>query len=204
MTKLILASQSPRRAQLLTQIGVSYEICNISCDETPIEGERPEALVNRLAKEKAQTAWNTFGNEDDQACVYLGADTLGELDGQWLLKPTDKADYIRMMECLSGRTHKIHSSVALVGKNAAGQEVNLQCHSLSEVTFRQLTQQDINIYWETGEPVDKAGGYAIQGLASIFVEKIKGSYSGIVGLPLCETARMLREAGILIWNEQLA
>jgi septum formation protein len=199
--RLVLASASPRRAELLRQIGVDFTVLAVDADETPLVDESAMAMATRLAILKAKTAQAHYPRQGSSTievpgnCYFLGADTFGMLKQQFLLKPRDKQDAVDMLLEMSGQTHQIISSVALVGPQL--EEVRL---STSEVTFRSLTQQEAELYWETGEPQDKAGAYAIQGLGSVFVKHITGSYSGIVGLPLQETSDLLINAGIKIWN----
>lgn len=191
-TQLILASASPRRRELLAQIGIRFQVQTADVDESPLQGESPEALVQRLAVLKAQTVWQqrqTALSTDERNLPVLGADTLGVLDGELLVKPTDFAHAKRMLLAMAGRQHAIFSAVALV--NAHGVQVKI---SRSVVTFRAITEAEILAYWQSGEPCDKAGAYAIQGLGAIFVEKLEGSYSGVMGLPLFETAQLLAGA----------
>lgn len=206
MKRLCLASASPRRGELLTQIGVDYTVFPVDVDETPLPGETAGAMAVRLAVLKATTARGHFvvpvpqdASKAADEYYFLGADTFGVLDGQFLLKPRDKIDAIDMLLAMSERTHQIISSVALVGDGAEWVRV-----STSDVTFRRISATEADKYWETGEPSDKAGAYAIQGFGSVFVEYIQGSYSGIVGLPLKETTDLLINAGIEIWNTKRA
>ncbi len=195
MAKLFLASASPRRRELLAQIAVPCATHIASIDETPLPGEPATAYVERLAREKARAALLALGESAD--AVVLGADTAVVLDGQILGKPQDFADYSRMLRGLSGRVHQVLTAVALVTtQREATQVVG------SEVTFRHLSDAEIAAYWSSGEPCDKAGGYGIQGLAAVFVSRIEGSYSAVVGLPLCETAQLLGDFGIACWQEQ--
>ena len=184
---LVLASASPRRVELLQQIGVSPIIHPVDIDETPFAGEVVTDLVARLAQEKAQQG--TL--ETEGKYPVLGSDTVGLLDGKVLLKPVDYADAESMLLTMSSRWHEIHTAVALIHQG--------RCHqitAISRVKFRELSRQEISDYWQTGEPQDKAGAYAVQGLAAVFIERIEGSYSGIMGLPLFETAQLIREAGL--------
>lgn len=193
-TQLILASASPRRRELLTQIGIRFQVHTADVDEAALQGETPEALVQRLAALKAQTVWQQRQRSlsaVEANIPVLGADTLGVLDGELLVKPTDFAHAQRMLLAMAGRQHEIFSAVALV--NAQGLQVKV---SRSVVTFRAITEAEILAYWQSGEPCDKAGAYAIQGLGAVFVEKLEGSYSGVMGLPLFETAQLLAAAQI--------
>jgi septum formation protein len=191
---IYLASASPRRSALLTQIGISHRIQPVNVDESIQLGEPPDAYVTRLARAKAQALWDQLGDKLDErhSAVVLGSDTTVALDGEILGKPADRADGLAMLGRLSGRTHQVYTAVAL--QYARGQESRL---SVSQVTFREIAPTEREAYWETGEPRDKAGGYAVQGFAAIFIRSIAGSYSGIVGLPLFETAELLGSAGLI-------
>ncbi|QNH05813.1 septum formation inhibitor Maf [Pseudomonas sp. B11D7D] len=193
MATLYLASASPRRRELLAQIAVPCVTQIASIDETPLPGEQPAAYVERLARGKAHAGLAALSNSTD--AVVLGADTAVVLDGQILGKPLDFEDFRRMLAGLSGRSHQVMTAVALVGRQAEAAQV-----VCSDVTFRHLSEVEICAYWASGEPSDKAGGYGIQGLAAIFVSRIEGSYSAVVGLPLCETAQMLGDFGIACWQ----
>jgi septum formation protein len=186
---LYLASQSPRRRQLLLQLGVRFACLDINVDETPRPGESPQELVPRLALAKARAGLALA----PRALPVLGADTEVVLDGIVLGKPADEADAAAMLERLSGRVHDVISAVALVLPES-GQV--LTC--TTRVRFRSLGRAEIEDYCRSGEPLGKAGAYAIQGLAAAFIENLEGSYSGVVGLPLFETAQLLRDAGIVV------
>lgn len=181
---IYLASASPRRSQLLEQIGVAHTVRAATVDETRQPGELPADYVTRLAGAKAEALWLELSPAERKP--VLGADTTVAIDGEVLGKPAGKADGLRMLAQLSGRTHQVYTAVAL--RHDGGCDVRL---SVSEVTFRSLTLPERESYWETGEPADKAGGYAVQGRAAIFITRIAGSYSGIMGLPLAETAELL-------------
>ena len=181
---LVLASRSPRRRELLWQIGVAHRVAAADIDELPLPGEAPADCVQRLALAKARTV-------APAGLPVLGADTAVVIDGQMLGKPGDRADGVAMLQRLSGRTHRVLTAVALV--DAHGSRVAL---SESEVEFRLLTEAECERYWESGEPRDKAGGYAIQGLGAVFISALRGSYSGVMGLPLFETAALLDGAGV--------
>jgi septum formation protein len=187
MHRLLLASASPRRSALLAQIGVPHDTAPADVDETPLAGEAPETLVLRLARLKALAAAAAA-----PARPVLAADTVVTLDGAILGKPADAADAARMLGALSGRTHSVHTGIAL----ARGGELQTRL-STSVVEFRTLAREEIDAYWATGEPRDKAGAYAIQGLAAVFISRVAGSYSGVMGLPLFETAELLSGAGLL-------
>ncbi len=191
MSTLILASASPRRRELLQQIGVSFECQPVDIDETPLPGESPADYVARLALEKAQACQQALG----QAAVYLGSDTTVTLDDHILGKPDNEDDAVRMLMTLSGRRHQVMTAVALVqGEHYAVETV------ITEVEFQTLNEQQCRAYWHTGEPADKAGAYGIQGMGAVFVSRMEGSYSAVVGLPLMETARLLETFAIPIWH----
>jgi nucleoside triphosphate pyrophosphatase len=187
---IYLASGSPRRRALLEQIGVSFQVIGIELDETALAGEAPLAYVARLAEAKAAAGWQSSRGLGSSAPV-LAADTAVVLDGRILGKPADMKDAISMLLELSGRTHEVLTAVAL--RTAAGTQLKV---SRSMVTFRAIDPREARDYWETGEPRDKAGAYAIQGYAAVFIADLKGSYSGVMGLPLFETAELLQKSGI--------
>jgi septum formation protein len=180
-----LASQSPRRRALLAQIGVRHDVLGIEVDETPLAAEAPAEYVLRLALAKARA-----GHRLRPDRPVLGADTAVVQDDQILGKPRDRQDAADMLAQLSGREHRVLTAVALVGDR---EETRL---SVSHVRFRPIDAAEAAAYWQTGEPADKAGGYAVQGMGALFVESISGSYSGVMGLPLFETGELLRRAGI--------
>jgi septum formation protein len=188
---LFLASASPRRRELLAQAGIAFEVIGgITVDESPQPAEAPIALVQRLALSKARAGWAQLAarRSGPLAARVLGADTEVVLDGRIFGKPLGETDCLAMLAALAGRTHEVLSGVALVGADREQQVV-----SVSRVTFRRISPAEARAYWATGEPCDKAGGYAIQGRAAAFVERLEGSYSGVVGLPLFETLALLRE-----------
>jgi septum formation protein len=187
---LRLASVSPRRRELLMQIGVPHLVTGAHIDESVHPGERPHDYVQRMARTKAQTVW-----EQDLSLPVLGADTTVVLDGKVFGKPADRADALRMLGLLSGRTHDVLTAIALASKEGLAIRV-----SVSAVRFRTLAADEIAAYWETGEPRDKAGAYAIQGLGAVFIESLTGSFSGVMGLPLFETSELLRAAGVPCWG----
>jgi len=184
-----LASGSPRRRELLQQIGVPFRVVGTAVDETVLPGEGPAAYVARLAAAKAQDGWARCA--DPGGTPVLAADTAVILDGRILGKPAGREDAEGMLRQLSGRTHEVLTGVAV--RSAAGVESRI---SRSEVTFRSLRAGEARAYWETGEPCDKAGAYAIQGRAAVFIADLRGSYSGVMGLPLFETAELLSSAGV--------
>ena len=188
MVNIWLASQSPRRRELLRQIGVDFELLPVDIDETPLAGETPEACVQRLALEKARAG--RAGQSAASALPVMGADTIVVAGDAVLGKPANRGAAIDMLQLLSGSTHRVITAVALAGDHEA------VCMHTSHVTFRTLTARECEAYWETGEPLDKAGAYAIQGLAAMFITRLEGSYSGVMGLPLYETAALLQEFGI--------
>lgn len=196
-----LASRSPRRRELLRQIGVAFEVFQLreaaprraDVDETPLPGEAPDVYVLRLAREKAAAAAAMVSARRIAVRPALAADTTVACDGAILGKPADAADAARMLGLLSGREHRVLTAVAV----ARGETVDTRL-SESRVWFRPLAADEIRRYVATGEPNDKAGGYAVQGRAAAFIPRIEGSYSGIMGLPLAETADLLRVHGILL------
>lgn len=193
MTQLYLASGSPRRRELLNQIGVPFTVVSAPIDETPLPGEAPAAYVERLAQAKAVAGFAYT----DGAGVVLGADTTVVLDGQILGKPENREQALAMLGDLSKREHQVLTAVALTD----GQRSISRCVSTT-VRFRTISFEEALRYWDSGEPVDKAGGYAIQGLGAVFVSGIEGSYSAVVGLPLSETAELLEQFGVPCWQLQ--
>nr|MBF0684516.1 septum formation inhibitor Maf [Pseudomonas sp.] len=191
MAALYLASASPRRRELLTQIGAPFKLLSVNIDETPRSGESPESYVQRLAREKALAGRALLGTT---AVAVLGADTTVVVDDRILGKPADRDECLQMLEALSGREHRVMTAVALASREAC--EVRLVT---SVVRFRTIAASEAAAYWASGEPSDKAGGYAIQGWGAVFVAELRGSYSGVVGLPLCETAQLLDAAGVVRW-----
>ncbi len=190
MSSLILASASPRRAELLQQIGLSFCVRPADIDETPEPHETPEHYVERLAREKALAV-----AESSPECLVLGSDTSVVLDGVILGKPSCAGEARATLAQLSGATHQVMTAVALACDGA--------CHSrlvVTEVRFRVLSATEIGAYVASGEPMDKAGSYGIQGLGGIFVNELRGSYSAVVGLPLQETAALLADAGYPVWK----
>lgn len=186
MADLVLASASPRRVELLGQIGITAEICPAEIDETRRD-ETAEEYSCRLAREKA----TVIATEFSASMPVLGADTTVVLDGKTFGKPVDVQDAENMLHQLSGRTHQVITAIALIQGNR--EVVKL---SETQVRFREISIEEIRRYWQSGEPVGKAGSYAIQGLGAVFVESISGSYSGVMGLPLFETASLLKQFGV--------
>jgi septum formation protein len=199
-TQLYLASSSPRRRELLAQVGVVVEVLSQDVSENRLSGESPESYVKRLALDKARAG--LLGLEDKNLHPVLGADTAVVVDDEVLGKPTDKADALAMLQRLSGRSHRVLSAVAVVGRDDLGQDRENVRISESIVKFRVISEKECEAYWDTGEPMDKAGAYAIQGLAALFIKHIEGSYSGVMGLPLFETGELLQKFGIEILERQ--
>lgn len=197
--KIYLASKSPRRRELLRQVGVDFELLMLRNDtprgpdvsEDVLPGEAPADYVARVANEKAAFAWNMILSRRLPQRPVLAADTTVTIDGEILGKPGDDKQARRMLERLSGRTHQVLTAVAVHYIDMAEQVTQV-----SNVTFAELSPATIRAYCQTTEPYDKAGAYGIQGLAALFVERIEGSHSGIMGLPVFETARLLRLAGL--------
>ena len=182
MTSLYLASGSPRRQELLTQLGVSFERIVTGIEEKRAEGESAQQYVSRLAREKAQAGVASVQRD----LPVLGADTIVILNGEVLEKPHDAEHAARMLRKMSGQTHQVMTAVALADRQHV-----LDCLVVTDVTFRVLTDDEIAAYIASGEPMDKAGAYGIQGLGGCFVRKIHGSYHAVVGLPLVETYELL-------------
>ena len=193
MATLYLASGSPRRRELLTQIALPFTTLIAPIDENILSDETPNAYVERLARAKAQAGLALLEPSTD--AVVLGADTAVVLDGRILGKPANRDEAVATLSALSGREHQVLTAVALVSQAKTAVRV-----VSSQVRFRPLRLAEIEAYWATGEPQDKAGSYAIQGLAAVFVSQLQGSYSAVVGLPLCETAEMLAEFAISCWQ----
>ncbi|NHZ60771.1 Maf family protein [Massilia genomosp. 1] len=197
--KIYLASKSPRRRELLRQIGVEFELLTLRNDtprgpdvtEVVHPGEAAIDYVARVANEKAAFGWNMVQNRRLTLRPVLAADTTVTIDGAILGKPGSPNEAMEMLERLSGRTHQVLTAIAVHHT-----DMKRQLTQVSQVRFAKLSAASIKAYCSTPEPYDKAGGYGLQGLAALFVEHIEGSHSGIVGLPLFETAQLLREAGI--------
>jgi septum formation protein len=196
--RIYLASRSPRRRELLTQIGIRFDLLlfrsgareDTEVSEDWLPGETPEAYVQRVARIKAAYGADLLGSRKVVPRPVLAADTTLDLDGEIIGKPKDEADAAAILARLSGRSHRVLTAIAM----ARDQRIEHRL-SISEVRFRVLSAEEIRRYVQSGEPMDKAGAYGIQGRAAMFVEDIKGSHSGIVGLPLCETALLLRDFG---------
>jgi septum formation protein len=180
---------SPRRRELLAQIGVPHSVVAAHVDESLLPAEPPADYVARLARLKATTV-----RQRGEALPVLAADTTVVLEGSVYGKPADRADGLAMLAALAGRTHQVLTAVALATDRSVALRINC-----SSVRFRDIERAEMEAYWETGEPRDKAGGYAIQGYGAVFVTALSGSFSGVMGLPLLETAELLRDAGIRYW-----
>jgi septum formation protein len=216
---LVLASASPRRQELLRSAGISFTVQPADIDETPLAGELPQQCAERLAREKALAVWNKRPSD-----LVLGADTIVEVEGAILGKPVNGDDAIRMLRLLSGRVHRVITGVCLVKASSGGdlphaeepaspgqvarnsyeiqRTENRDVKTTSEttlVTMNELSDEQIREYVATGEPMDKAGAYAIQGMASRWIPRIEGDYSNVVGLPVALVSRMLREWGRKDW-----
>ncbi|WP_462321983.1 Maf family protein [Halochromatium sp.] len=201
-SELLLASRSPRRRELLAQLGLRPQLVAADTDETPLAGESPEVYVARIARAKARAGWATLFKPVTQPLrPLLAADTAVVVEGQILGKPADADSALRMLALLSERSHRVLTAVSLLALRDAGQQsdgrpLERQVLVATEVRLRKISPAEALAYWASGEPRDKAGAYAIQGRGAIFVESIRGSYSNVVGLPLFETASLLREQGL--------
>lgn len=196
MTAIYLASRSPRRRELLLQMRVPHEVLVLAAtdvDEPRLPGESPADYVVRTAREKAERGMISVRKRGLSPRPILSADTTVILGDDILGKPADRDEAVRMLQRLSGTRHEVRTALALAVEDSVHEDV-----SITQVQFRELTERDIQRYCDSGEPYDKAGGYGIQGLAGVFVERIEGSYTGVMGLPLYETARLLAHAGILL------
>lgn len=196
MTAIYLASRSPRRRELLLQMRVPHEVLVLAAtdvDEPRLPGESPADYVVRTAREKAERGMVSVRKRGLSPRPILSADTTVILGDDILGKPADRDEAVRMLQRLSGTRHEVRTALALAVEDGVHEDV-----SITQVRFRELTERDIQRYCDSGEPYDKAGGYGIQGLAGVFVERIEGSYTGVMGLPLYETARLLAHAGILL------
>jgi septum formation protein len=191
--RLYLASRSPRRAELLQQLGLETIFMAADVDESPLPDEAPRDYVLRLAQAKAETGLAALQAQGGEALPLLAADTTVAIDGLILGKPEDDADARAMLLRMSGRWHEVHTGVAVA--SASGVHVRL---STTRVEMTTLDEATIQAYIATGEPRDKAGAYGIQGLASTFIRRIEGSYSGVMGLPVFETSELLKQAGISV------
>ena len=184
---LVLASRSPRRLALLEQVGLTCTTIDPAVDESAMPGERPDTLVERLARDKARAGRARV----PAPAVVLAADTTVTIDGHALGKPADEAEALAMLERLSGREHIVYTGIAVVAEGGIDSRT-----VATRVGLRATTPAERRAYWTSGEPAGKAGAYAIQGLGAMFVERLEGSYSNVVGLPLFETVALLQHAGI--------
>ena len=191
---VVLASASVRRSLLLAQIGVRHRAVAADLDEEPHPNEKADDYVRRLARDKAQVVLDFLGGRP--VCPVLAADTTVVLDGRIFGKPTNEADCVAMLSALSGRRHEVLTAIAL----QVDGEIR-SAMSASRVTFRAIGGDECRRYWASGEPAGKAGAYAIQGLGAVFVASLEGSFSGVMGLPLYQTAALLDAAGIQRWQD---
>lgn len=194
--RLILASTSPRRKELLQQIGVLFTQMSVDINEDVIHGESAEDYVLRLAAEKSAAGFKQLSIEEQSNSIILSADTSVVCDDKILSKPIDLADSKDILLQLSGNNHRVLTAIGIHSRDK-----NIQQLVSTDVSFREITVEEIEAYWKTGEPQDKAGSYGIQGLAAVFVKSIQGSYSNVVGLPLCETAQLLNQFNIPHWQD---
>ena len=187
---IYLASASPRRSELLAQIGLKFAVCPVNLNESRQDGESGQDYVRRLAAEKARQAWTSLDATD---APVLAADTAVVVDGEIFGKPRDQQDAVRMLAALSGREHHVYTAVSMI-------DARRQSHRLSQsrVRFRRISEAESIRYWQSGEPEGKAGAYAIQGRGAVLIEELRGSYSGVMGLPLFETADLLTEFGFRV------
>jgi len=189
-SSIILASGSPRRRELLKQLAVNFNVAAADIDESHIQGETPRDYVMRLSREKAMAGFTQSGT----GLPVMGSDTIVLLDGEILGKPESRREAEMMLQRLSGCTHEVYSGVALV----VNPETVLDTINITAVTFGEMPPAWIRQYCQTEEPMDKAGAYAVQGATGQYIRRIEGSYSGVMGLPLFETAELLRRAGLLV------
>jgi septum formation protein len=190
---LVLASASPRRQELLRNAGISFTVQVAGIDESPVEGESPRRCAERLARDKARVVFRSRPQD-----FILGADTIVVVDAAMLGKPRDAADAARMLRLLSGRSHQVITGVCVIKPAASASAASEDVRSETTlVTMSELSDEEIQAYVATGEPMDKAGAYAIQGIASRWIPRIEGDYSNVMGLPVSLVFRMLRDAGVL-------
>lgn len=206
MSRIILASASPRRKELLEQIGLEFEICPAKGEEI-ITKTVPEEVVTELAKQKAEEVASmvaAFGKENKEITtptdiLIIGADTVVAYDGKILGKPKDEEDAARMLAMLAGNTHSVFTGVTLVLMDKSGRAGELVFYEKTDVTMHEMTAAEIARYVESGEPMDKAGAYGIQGKCAIYIEKIEGDYNNVVGLPISRIYQELKKIGIDIY-----
>ncbi len=187
---IILASGSPRRKELLTQAGLTFQVMTADVDETPTERE-PTGIVKELSCRKAEAVAKMMEEQHPQSYWILAADTIVAMDGEILGKPKDEEDAVRMLRELSGKTHEVYTGVTLF------QDAPRSFSVCTRVTFYELSEENIRDYVASGEPMDKAGAYGIQGLGARLVERIEGDYNNVVGLPLAEVLRILQKLGVV-------
>ena len=191
--QIILASSSPRRENILRDIGIRFIKCPADIDESVLPGEKPDKYVRRMAEAKAKKIANKKKHKP-----VLGADTIVLIDGRILGKPKNREQALQYITLLSNRTHSVLTSVALVSRE--------RCKSIvarAEVTFRKISKREAILYWKTGEPKDKAGGYGIQGVGGIFIDRIEGGHGTVIGLPVLETEKLLRLFNVETWRNRL-
>ena len=200
-TNIILASASPRRKELLEQIGISFKIHAADIDESPLNTEQPSKYVSRMASSKAYEVWKKIAASlAGTRTLVLASDTSVVLNDEIFGKPETKLDFLRMMARLSGQTHEVITSVHVLELVGSGIKSEKEISVVTKVSFKSITMQEMECYWRTGEPADKAGGYGIQGRGALFVQSIEGSYSSVVGLPLKETAELLVGYKVDVWS----
>lgn len=195
LPSIYLASQSPRRRELLQQIGVVHQVIDADVVEVPRTQESPSDYVQRLAREKAEAGFVSVKRLQLALKPVLGADTIVVINNEILEKPRDAEHAAIMLRKLAGATHQVMTAVAMISGDM--QAIKL---SVTDVVFRALDEHEIAAYWHTGEPRDKAGGYGIQGLGAVFVQQIRGSYTGVVGLPIEQTLELLQEFSVPWWQ----
>ena len=202
--KLYLASASPRRKALLEQLGLSFDVCSVDADESILAEEKGTCYVERLAKLKANMALTKLratGNVGKGYSYVVGSDTSVVIEDVILGKPRDQTEFKAMMARLSGASHEVLTGICVARYDAKTEEVVERSQVVSTaVTFKRLSDTEIDAYWKSGEPVDKAGGYGIQGLGAVLVDTISGSYSNVVGLPVSELKDLLVEMGFDFWG----
>lgn len=204
MRRLWLASASPRRAELLATLGASvHQLIHPDIDETPRPAEPAADYVVRMAVEKARAGWRRVPQAERASAALLAADTSVVLGQDILGKPTSPAAARAMLMALSGREHRVLSAVTVITEQDGDRVVEASALSESQVRFAVLSAADIDTYVATAEPMDKAGSYAVQGYAALFIEHLSGSYSGVMGLPLLETGRLLRQAAVPLWGGKM-
>lgn len=196
MKQLILASQSPRRKSLLAQLGYQFTAQAADIDESVQSNETAKNYVLRLAQQKAKVVFATLSAQQQVESVVIGSDTSVVIEGEILGKPLNEADCIATLLRLENKQHQVLTAIAVVSQDQANKNETMSQLVETQVQFKALTVDEIKRYWQTGEPCDKAGSYAIQGIGGQFVTTIKGSYSAVVGLPLYETAQLLAQVGL--------